>query len=202
MTCALPMLSRNSNSQALQLFLGPGAGALRTSLKGTAFEIEAALREKASVGGAARAIDLRYRKKRARRVISWRGTRSFAVRMNARRSARKSGSDSRTVDRAGLQRAPWRLFKAGPHVAIGLRADFAMEFLDAPHHHAQPRAWTAVSMMLAQMQDQVAARHLAIERRPLLDLREPGNWGSLLAPQRSSEESPDIFCVKCGKSAV
>lgn len=35
------------------------------------------------------------------------------------------------VDRAGLQRAPWRLFKSGPHVAIGLRADFAMEFLDA-----------------------------------------------------------------------
>ena len=40
-----------------------------------------------------------------------------------------------------------------------------MEFLDAAHHHAQPRAWTAVSMMLAQVQDQVAARHLAVERR-------------------------------------
>src|SRR5580704_4696504 len=50
---ALPILSRNSNSQALELFLGPGAGALRTSLKGTAFEVEAALREKASVGAAA-----------------------------------------------------------------------------------------------------------------------------------------------------
>jgi hypothetical protein len=69
------------------------------------------------------------------------------------------------VDRAGLQRAPWRLFKAGPHVAIGLRADLAMEFLDAAHHRAQPRARRAITVVLAQVQDQVAARHLAVERR-------------------------------------
>jgi hypothetical protein len=40
-----------------------------------------------------------------------------------------------------------------------------MEFLDVAHHHAQPRASTAVSMMLAQVQDEVAARHLPVERR-------------------------------------
>jgi hypothetical protein len=40
-----------------------------------------------------------------------------------------------------------------------------MELLDAAHHDAQPRAGTAVAVMLAQVQDQVAARHLAVERR-------------------------------------
>ena len=69
------------------------------------------------------------------------------------------------VDRAGLQRAPWRLFKTRPHIAIILRANFAMEFLDAAHHHAQPRAGRAITVMLAQVEDEVAARHLAVERR-------------------------------------
>jgi hypothetical protein len=89
-----------------------------------------------------------------------------------------------------------RPVKAGPHVAIGLRADFAMEFLDAAHHHAQPCAWTTVSMMLAQVKDQVAARHLAVERRPLLDLRRTTNWGSLLAPAEVIGRKPGYFLRK------
>src|ERR1700677_389206 len=73
------------------------------------------------------------------------------------------------VDRPGLQRAPWRLLKTRPHVAIILRADLAMEFLDAAHHHPQPRARRAITVVLAQVQDEVAARYLAVERRVVVE---------------------------------
>jgi hypothetical protein len=40
-----------------------------------------------------------------------------------------------------------------------------MERLDALHHHPNLRTRTAIAMMLAEMQQQAAARHLAIERK-------------------------------------
>ncbi len=48
-----------------------------------------------------------------------------------------------------------------------------MELLDAAHHHAQPRAGRAVSVMLAQVENQVAARHLPVERRVVVEAMIP-----------------------------
>jgi hypothetical protein len=36
--------------------------------------------------------------------------------------------------------------------------------LDAPRRHAEPRSGAAVAVMFAEMQDQIAARDLAVDR--------------------------------------
>src|SRR5262249_1286088 len=65
---------------------------------------------------------------------------------------------------SGFERSPRRSFESWSHIAITLRADFAMEFLYALHHHPDPGTRAAIAVMLAQMQDQIAARNLAIKR--------------------------------------
>jgi hypothetical protein len=85
----------------------------------------------------------------------------------------KADQIAERVDRAHLQRAPRRPFEAGTHVAILFGADLAVEFFDAAHHHAQPRARRAVAMVLAEVQDQVAARHLAVKRSVVVEAMIP-----------------------------
>src|SRR5271165_4269226 len=77
------------------------------------------------------------------------------------------------IDDAGFERTPWRRLNAGPHVAVAFGADLAMKRFDPLHHDANARARTAVAVMLAQMQDEIAARHLALERGPLVEAMVP-----------------------------
>src|SRR6185437_16074790 len=57
-------------------------------------------------------------------------------------------------DRAG---APELCLDAGPAVAVLLVAQLAMQRLDAGHEEVEVRAWRAVAMVLAEMQDDAAA---------------------------------------------
>jgi hypothetical protein len=69
------------------------------------------------------------------------------------------------IHHAGLQLPPRCGFESRPHIAIALRADLGMKGLNALHHHADAGGRAAVAVMLAQMQEQIAARNLATEQR-------------------------------------
>src|SRR5215469_12812153 len=69
------------------------------------------------------------------------------------------------IDHPRLDRAPRHRLESGPHIAVAFRADLPLERLDTLHHHPDPGTGAAIAVMLAQMQNQGAARDLAVERR-------------------------------------
>ena len=65
-----------------------------------------------------------------------------------------------------------------------------MKRLDASHHHPNARAGAAVAVMLAQVQDEGAARYLTIER---------GAWVEAMVPVDLEAEETQIEFVRLGE---
>src|SRR5580704_10789730 len=85
----------------------------------------------------------------------------------------KADEIAERVDHARFDRPPRRRLEARTHVAIVFRADLALKGFDALHHDADARAGRAVAVMLAQMDKEVAARDLAVERHVGLEAMIP-----------------------------
>src|SRR5215470_7931331 len=67
------------------------------------------------------------------------------------------------VNHAGLQCPPGCGFKSRSHIPVALRGDLGMKGLNTLHHHPDASTGAAVAVMFAEMQDQIAARNLAIK---------------------------------------
>src|SRR5688572_14519544 len=80
------------------------------------------------------------------------------------------------VERVGdlhQPRAPGRRLDARPVVAVTPGADLAVEVREAGGAHVDAGAWAAVAVMLAEVQHEVAARDLQVERQAVFETMLP-----------------------------
>src|SRR5262249_23675469 len=69
--------------------------------------------------------------------------------------------------------APWRILDAWPIVGIVLRRQLAMIVVEAGHGDHRAGTGAAVAVVLAEMQDDAAARDLGVERRIVVEAMVP-----------------------------
>jgi len=62
---------------------------------------------------------------------------------------------------------PWLIFYTGAQKTVFTTADFLMQGIDTLHAHENIGAGAAIAMMFAEVQHQIAARNLHIERHIL-----------------------------------
>jgi hypothetical protein len=67
------------------------------------------------------------------------------------------------INHSCLKGSPWLGFEPWAHIAITLRGDLVVKGPDAFHHYTEPSTGITITMVLAQMQDEIAPRYLPIE---------------------------------------
>jgi hypothetical protein len=80
-----------------------------------------------------------------------------------RNSLTEANEVAEWINHSCLQGSPWRGFESQGAYSDTLRGDLVVKGPDAFHHYTEPSTGIAVTMVFAQMQDEITPRYLPIE---------------------------------------